>query len=71
MKYILTKQGQRFISLENVREFYIDRVGSAWQVTIKYWSDHSTHILCGIFREEAEKIFQEIFDKLIDKEEKV
>ena len=68
MKYILTKQGHRFISLENVREFQIDRVGSMWQVTIKYWTDHSTYINCGIHREDAEKVFQEIFEKLIDKE---
>ena len=68
MKYILTKQGKRFISLENVREFQVDRVGSTYQVTIKYWTDHTTFIICGPYREEAEKVFQEIFQKLIDKE---
>lgn len=68
MKYILAKQGKRFISLENVREFQIDRVSSIWQVTIKYWTDHSTYIPCGKDREDAEKVFQEIFQKLIDKE---
>lgn len=68
MKYIITKQGQRFISLENVREFQVERVCSTWQVTIQYWTDHSTSIICGPYREEAEKIFKEIFEKLIDKE---
>ena len=68
MKYILTKHGKRFVSLENVREFQVDGVGSMWQVTIKYWTDHFVPIICGNDLEKAEKIFQEIFEKLIDKE---
>lgn len=68
MKYILTKHGRRFISLENVREFKVERVCNTWQVTIQYCTDHSTYINCGIYLEDAEKVFQEIFEKLIDKE---